>query len=197
MRADAFAATPAVVSPGRLMSSSPCATRCDPFAALPAGDVRPAMAGEPASLAAAGEATGAELVPAAVHWAAGGEASDAGYRLSFVRGGVDVGLDFQRRLAVARAGDARLDSAVPPGRCCPRSRSDCAASAPHAGEPIWSTGPSARAGGSCGEQGRHRIQAGAVAGVPEPRPRLSPRRRRRLTMRLRKGSVGIYFKRKF
>ena len=74
----------------------------------------PALGGEPASDEAAGDGTGSATVPVATRWSAIGEPSDAGYRVSLARGGVDVGLDFQRRLAAVRVVDARVDSAAPP-----------------------------------------------------------------------------------
>jgi len=79
----------------------------------------PAVGGEPASDEAAGDGTGSAAVPVATRWSASGEASDAGYRVSLARGGFDVGLDFQRRLAAVRVVDARVDSAAPPGAMLP------------------------------------------------------------------------------
>ena len=67
--------------------------------------------------------------PAASRWSASGEPSAGGYRLSVARGGVDVGLDFERRVAAARTADARFDTRHLPERFCPRCRSACAASA--------------------------------------------------------------------
>jgi hypothetical protein len=78
----------------------------------------PALAGEPPSVDAASDASG-EAVPPPLRWSASGEPSEAGYRLSLARGGIDVGLDFQRRLGAARTVDARFDSAAPPGTMLP------------------------------------------------------------------------------
>jgi len=79
----------------------------------------PAVGGEPASEGAAGEGADSSVAPAVARWVAIGEPSEAGYRLSLARGGFDVGLDFQRRLAAARVADARVDSAAPPGAMLP------------------------------------------------------------------------------
>jgi len=79
----------------------------------------PAVGGDSASVVAAGESAASDVAPAAPRWSAIGEKSDAGYRVSLARGGIDVGLDFERRLAAARAGDARFDSAAPPGATLP------------------------------------------------------------------------------
>lgn len=158
----------------------------------------PAMAGEPASAVPAGEATGAEPVPAAVHWAAGGEASDAGYRLSFARGGVDVGLDFQRRLAAARAGDARADSAVPPGAMLPAlSFGLRSVSAPmpasHLVDRTLGSGSAVPAVSRVGieykpAQSQVFLNHGLGFRLGDDD---------KLTMRLRKGSLSLYFKRNF
>ena len=157
-----------------------------------------AMAGEPAAPAADGEDAAAKLVPAAAHWSAAGEPSDAGYRLSLVRGAVDVGLDFQRRLAVARSGDARIDSAAPAGAMLPAlsfGLRSVSAPMPAAHLVDRTLGSSA-----------------ALPSVSRVAIEYKPAQSQvflnhglgfrlggddRLTMRLRKGSVGIYLKRKF
>ena len=158
----------------------------------------PAMAGEPASVVPAVEATGADSVPAAGHWAAGGEASDAGYRLSFARGGVDVGLDFQRRLAAARAGDARADSAVPPGAMLPAlSFGLRSVSAPmpasHLVDRTLGSGSAVPAVSRVGieykpAQSQVFLNHGLGFRLGDDD---------KLTMRLRKGSLSLYFKRNF
>ena len=158
----------------------------------------PAMGGEPVSLGVAGDATGSDAVPAVTGWSASGEPSDAGYRLSLARGGIDVGLDFQRRLAAARSGDARSNSAAPPGAMLPAisfGLRSVSAAAP-ASNLVDRT-----LGSDTAEPSVSRI------GI-EYKPAQSPvffnngvgfrlGGDDKLTMRLRKGSLGLYFKRNF
>ena len=157
----------------------------------------PAVAGEPA-LALAAADPGAEATPPAPRWSAVGEPSEGGYRLSLARGSVDVGLDFQRRLAAARTADARFDSAAPPGAMLPAlsfGLRSVSAPAPAsslvdrtlgsgAGEPYVS-----RVGIEY-QPARSQIFLNHGVGI-----RLSGDDR--LTMRLRKGSLGLYMKRNF
>ena len=158
----------------------------------------PAMGGEPASDAAAGDGSASDAVPVAVRWSAIGEPSDAGYRVSLARGGIDVGLDFQPRLAAVRTADARFDSAAPPGAMLPalsfglRSVS-APAPASNLVDRTHGSGP-------------------AVPSVSRVAIEYKPAQSRvilnqglgfrlggddKLTMRLRKGSLGIYLKRNF
>jgi len=77
-----------------------------------------AAADEPAAQVEA-ELSAIDVAPAAARWSASGAPSAAGYRLSLARGDLDLGLDFQGRVAATRAADARVDSAVPPGATLP------------------------------------------------------------------------------
>jgi hypothetical protein len=159
---------------------------------------RPALSGEPAPGGAAGAGAADDAVPVAPRWSAIGEPSDAGYRLSLARGGLDVGLDFQRRLAVVRTADARFDSAAPPGAMLPALS-------------FGLRSVSVQAPASNLVDRTH----GADTAVPtvsrvgiEYKPAQSPVFLNnglgfrlggddKLTMRLRKGSLGLYLKRNF
>ena len=156
----------------------------------------PAVAGEPASDGAAGD--GSDVVPVAARWSASGEPSDAGYRVALARGGLDVGLDFQRRLAAARAADARADSAAPPGTMLPalsfglRSVSAPAPASNLVDRTLASGAalPSVSRVGIEYKPAQSRVTLNQGLGF-----RLGGDDK--LTMRLRKGSLGLYFKRNF
>jgi len=161
----------------------------------------PALGGEPASVVPAEDRATSDAVPAvpsAPQWSAIGEPSDAGYRLSLARGGIDVGLDFQRRVAAVRAADARYDSAAPPGAMLPAlSFGLRSVVAPAPASNLVDRTLSANA------------EAPVVSRVGiEYKPAQSPvflnqglgfrlGGEDRLTMRLRKGSLGLYLKRNF
>jgi hypothetical protein len=159
---------------------------------------RPAAGGEPVSDGAAGDGAGSEAVPVATRWSAIGEPSDAGYRLSLARGGLDIGLDFQRRLAAVRTADARFDSAAPPGAMLPAlSFGLRSVSAPAPARNLVD-----RTYGS-----DTAVPSVSRVGI-EYKPAQSPvflnngvgfrlGGEDKLTMRLRKGSLGLYFKRNF
>jgi hypothetical protein len=156
-----------------------------------------ALAGEPAPVVAASDADAA-TVPAPLRWSASGEPSDAGYRLSLARGGVDVSLDFQRRLASARTIDARFDSAAPAGTMLPALSFGLR----NVSAPVAASSLVDRTLGSGTE-------APVVSRVGiEYKPAQSQVFLNhglgfrlggddRLTMRLRKGSLGVYLKRTF
>jgi hypothetical protein len=155
-----------------------------------------AVAGEPASDAAAGDGAG-DAVPAATRWSAFGEPSDAGYRVSLARGGLDVGLDFQRRLAAVRTADARFDSAAPPGAMLPAlsfglrsvsapARASNLVDRTYGSDPV----PSVSRVGIEYKPAQSRVILNQGFGF-----RLGGDDK--LTMRLRKGSLGIYLKRNF
>ena len=156
----------------------------------------PAVSGEP--VAAGDGAAGSDPVPAAPGWSASGEPSDAGYRLSLARGGLDVGLDFQRRLASARTADARVDSAAPPGAMLPalsfglRSVSAPAPASNLVDRTLGSGAvvPSVSRVGIEYKPAQSRVILNQGLGF-----RLNGDDK--LTMRLRKGSLGLYFKRNF
>ena len=159
----------------------------------------PALGAEPASEGATGDGAGGDAAAVATRWSALGEPSDAGYRVSLARGGLDVGLDFQRRLATVRAADARADSAAPPGAMLPalsfglRSVSVAPAPASHLVDRTLGSGAE--------------VPSVSRVGI-EYKPAQSPvfvnqglgfrlGGDDKLTMRLRKGSLGIYLKRRF
>ena len=157
----------------------------------------PAVGGEPASALAAVDAS-AEATPPAPRWSATGEPSEGGYRLSLARGGLAVGLDFQRRLAAAHATDARFDSAAPPGTMLPalsfglRSVSAPAPASNLVDRTLGSGAaePYVSRVGIEYKPARSQIFLNQGVGF-----RLSGDDR--LTMRLRKGSLGLYMKRNF
>ena len=153
----------------------------------------PAAGGEPAG--ADVDSTLRETVAAAPRWSVGGEPSDGGYRLSLVRAGVDVGLDFQRRDAAARSGDARFDSAAPAGAMLPSlSLGLRSVGAPTASSLVDRTlAPAAPAVSRVGiEYKPAQSQVFLKNGLGL---RLSGDDR--LTMRLKKGSLGVYLKNNF
>ena len=134
----------------------------------------------------------------APRWSANVAAHDGGYRLSLSRGSLDMGMQFEPRLAAARPIDARYDSAAPPGATLPSLslglRSVAAGPAP-AGSLVE------RVLGSAAESevkkigiewkpAQSRVFFNRGVGV-----RLGGEDR--LVMRLRGGSIGIYMQRKF
>ena len=159
----------------------------------------PATAGEPAAAAMAADAGSAEAVAAATGWSASGEPSaDGGYRLSLSRGALDMGRDFQRRVAAVRVADGRFESAAPPGAVLPVVSLGLRS----VGSPAPASSLLDRAVGS----------GGAATYVSRVGLEYKPARSQvffnqglgfrlsgedRVTMRLRKGSLGIYYKRNF
>jgi len=158
----------------------------------------PALGAEPASEGATGDGAGSDVAAVATRWSALGEPSDAGYRVSLARGGLDVGLDFQRRLATVRAADARADSAAPPGAMLPALSFG-----------LRSVVTPAPASNLVDRTLSANAEAPVVSRVGiEYKPAQSPvflnqglgfrlGGEDKLTMRLRKGSLGIYLKRTF
>jgi len=157
----------------------------------------PALGGEPAAPAPEIE-TPADVVPQAARWSATGEPSESGYRLSLARGGVAIGLDFQRRLAAARTADARFDSAAPPGTMLPalsfglRSFSAPAPASSLVDRTLGAgrDAPLVNRVGIEYKPAQSQVFLNHGLGF-----RLSGDDR--LTMRLRKGSLGVYLKRNF
>ncbi len=106
--------------------------------------------------------------------------ADGGYRLSLSRGSLDLGLHFESRLVAPRGIDARFDSAAPPGATLPAivDRAAQRQRRPDRGEQPRRARTRIERVGTVREQGRDRMEAGAVAGLLPPRARLSPQRRR-------------------
>jgi hypothetical protein len=157
----------------------------------------PALAGEPAPLPALDGGNSDVAAPAA-RWSASGEPSESGYRLSLARGGIDFGLDFQRRTAAAHWTDARFDSAAPPGAMLPAlSFGLRSVSAPPLASSLVdrTLGADSQAAyvsrvGVEYKPAQSQVFLNHGVGV-----RLSGDDR--LTVRLRKGSLGLYLKRNF
>jgi len=158
----------------------------------------PALGGEPAPDETADEGAGSDATPVAVRWSAIGEPSDAGYRVALARGGVDVGLDFQRRFAAVRTADARYDSAAPAGVMLPALSFG-----------LRSVGLRAPASNLVD---RTQGADGVVPTVSRVGIEYKPAQSRvtlnqglglrlngddKVTMRLRKGSLSLYYKRNF
>ncbi|HSC63868.1 MAG TPA: hypothetical protein VLD35_09555 [Caldimonas sp.] len=154
----------------------------------------PAGAGEPGQLDA--DVSAIEAAPAA-RWVASGEPSAGGYRLSLARGELDLGLDFQRRVAAMRAADARLDSAAPPGATLPAlSFGLRSVGAPAPASSLVDRTLAAAASPSVSRVGIEYKPAQSQFFLNHGLGfRLSGDDR--VTMRLRKGSLGIYMKRTF
>jgi hypothetical protein len=163
-----------------------------------------AAAGEPVvSVAvesvAAVDATGGEIAAPAARWSASGEPADGGYRMSLSRGAVDVGVRFEPRVAALRPVDARFDSAAPLGTMWPALsfglRSVSAGPAPASSLVQRALGsgtvvPYVSKVGVEYKPAQSQVFLNQGVGV-----RLSGDDR--VTMRLRKGSLGIYMKRNF
>jgi hypothetical protein len=139
------------------------------------------------------------VASAAPRWSASGTPTERGYRLSLTRGSFDVGVHFDARPAAPHPFDGRFDSAAPPGATLP---------ALTLGLSTVSTGPAPAS--SLIERA-----FGSGTGVPYERKvgiEWKPAQSQvflnqglgfrlggddKLTMRLRKGSLGIYMKRTF
>lgn len=157
-----------------------------------------AAAGElPVGAAALAPASEAGTAP--LRWSAGGAVTDGGYRMALTRGAVDVGLQFEQRMAAARPQDARFDSPAPAGATLPalsvglRSVSPGPAPASSLVERAMAAGTSEPYVSKVGIEWKPAQQKvflnqglGFRLGDDE-----------KLTMRLRKGSLGIYLKRNF
>ena len=159
----------------------------------------PAVAGEPPVALASVDAKGGETPPPAARWSASGEPAEGGYRMSLSRGALDFGMYFEPRVAAARSLDARFDSAAPVGAMLP----------------ALSVGLRSVSAGPAPASSLVERALGSATGVPyeskvgiEWKPvqsqvflnhgvgvRLSGDDR--VTMRLRKGSLGLYLKRNF
>jgi len=158
----------------------------------------PALAGEPLPVATTVEGAGGDAGAAVVRWSVLAEPSDAGYRLSLARGGLDLGLDFQGRAAAARIADARFDSAAPPGSVLPavsfglRSVNAPAPASTLVDRTVdpGTAAPYVSRVGIEYKPAQSQVFLNHGLGF-----RLSGDDR--LTMRLRKGSLGLYFKRNF
>lgn len=161
--------------------------------------VGPAVAGGPDAPAPVVETAGADVQPPAVRWSARGEPADGGYRMSLSRGALDFGVHFESRAAATRPIDARYSSAAPAGTMLPALsfglRSVSAGPAPASSLVERALGSST-----------------AVPYVSKVGIEWKPAQSQvflnqglgfrlggddRLTMRLRKGSLGIYMKRNF
>lgn len=161
--------------------------------------VGPAAAGEGQIAAASIDAKGAEVSAAATQWSASGAPADGGYRMSLSRGALDFGMYFEPRVAAARSLDARFDSAAPAGAMLPalsfglRSVSASRVPASSLVERALGSGTGVPYESKVGiewKPAQSQVFLNHGVGV-----RLSGDDR--VTMRLRKGSLGIYLKRNF
>ena len=120
---------------------------------------------------------------ASPRWTASYDVSRSDYRLSLGRGALDLGIRFEPRGGGIRVPDSRLDAGWRARRwspTCRRSASACAAlrSGATRRPATWSTATFGSGGESLRQEGRNRVEAGAIAGLPEPGPGHPPRRRR-------------------
>ena len=158
----------------------------------------PALGAEPPAVVAAVDVRDGDGVAAATRWSASGEPSADGYRMSLSRGALDVGLDFQRRIADVRTADARFDGSAPPGMTLPAlSLGLRSVSAPPQANSLvdrtFGAGAAVPFVSRVGiEYKPARSQVFFNQGLGF---RLSGEDR--VTMRLRKGSLGVYYKRNF
>ena len=136
---------------------------------------------------------------AAARWTPSGAATGGGYRWSLTRGAIDLGVRFDARPAAAHPADARFDSAAPPGSTLPALS-------------LGVQSVSADPGATSSLADRALGTAAAVPYVSKLGLEWKPASSRvfvnqglglrlagddRLTMRLRKGLLGIYMKRDF
>jgi hypothetical protein len=137
--------------------------------------------------------------PTAAHWSPSGAATEGGYQWSLRRGAIDLGLRFDARPAAPHPADARFDSAAPPGSTLPALslglHSVSAGPAPASSLAERALGsattvPYVSKVGIEWKPAQSRVFVNQGLGV-----RLGSDDR--LTMRLRKGSLGIYMKRDF
>jgi len=138
-------------------------------------------------------------VAAAARWSPSGAVSERGYQWSLSRGAIDLGLRFDARPAAPHPADARFDSAAPPGSTLPalslglRSVSTGPASASSLAERALGAAtalPYVSRLGIEWKPAQSRVFVNQGLGL-----RLGADDR--LTMRLRKGSLGIYLKSDF
>ena len=150
-------------------------------------------------VAQAQEAVVAPEMVAPARWSPSGAVTDGGYRWSLSRGAIDLGLHFEARAAAPHPADARFDSAAPAGATLP---------ALSLGLRSVSAGP--ESANSLAE--RALGATGTTLAVSKVGIEWKPAQSRvfvnqglalrlggddRLTMRLRKGSLGLYMKRDF
>ncbi|MEO8310222.1 MAG: hypothetical protein ABI520_03530 [Caldimonas sp.] len=158
-----------------------------------------AAAGEPAAALPALAEAGRVAAPAPVRWAAAGEVADGGYRVSLTRGALDLGMRFEQPVTGARPLDAHFDGAAPAGTMLPALtfglRSVSAGPAPAS---------SLLERALASETATPYVSKVGIEWKPAPSQvflnqglgfRLGGDDK--LTMRLRKGSLGIYMKRNF
>jgi hypothetical protein len=159
----------------------------------------PAAADGPATPVPTVDAVGADTVAPPARWSASGEPADGGYRMSLSRGALDFGVHFEPRVTAARPADARFDSAAPLGTMLPalsfglRSVSAGPAPASSLVERALGSGTAVPYVSKVGieyKPAQSQVFLNQGVGV-----RLTGDDR--LTMRLRKGSLGIYMKRNF
>ncbi len=158
-----------------------------------------AAAGEPAAALPALEEAGSAAAPPSARWSAGGEVADGGYRVSLTRSALDLGMRFEQPVASSRPLDARFDSGAPAGTMLPALsfglRSVSAGPAP-ASSLVERALASERAAPYVSKVGiewkpaRSQVFLNQGLGF-----RLGGDDK--LTMRLRKGSLGNYMRRNF
>ena len=154
-------------------------------------------AAEPAAPAPVLEARAGAVAPP-LRWTASGAAEAGGYRWSLSRGALDIGVHFEARAAAARPVDARFDSAAAAGSTLPGLslglRNVSAGPAP-------ASSLVERALGS--EAVPYVSKVGIEWKPPQSQVFLNQGLAFRLggddrvTMRMRKGSLGIFMKRNF
>ncbi|MEO5883726.1 MAG: hypothetical protein ABIQ06_15020 [Caldimonas sp.] len=155
-------------------------------------------AGEPSADAPAVEHSSLDAVPP-LRWSAAGEPTDGGYRVSLTRGALDFGLEFAQRGAGVRPLDAGSERTVPAGVMLPALsfglRSVSAGPAP-AHSLVQRALASATAASYVSKVGIEWKPAKSQVFLNQGLGfRLGGDDK--ITMRLRKGSLGIYLKRNF
>ncbi len=149
--------------------------------------------------AAAIEVASADPVPESVRWSASGETADGGYRMSLSRGAVDLGMHFEPRIAALGPIDARSDNPAPPRSVLPALsfglRRVSAGPAPASSLVERALGSNA----SVPYLSKVGIEWKPVRSQVFLNQGLGFRLGGddRVTMRLRKGSLGLYYKRNF
>jgi hypothetical protein len=173
------------------------------------GSAGPSLADESVAAVAAAAARSeveepavSQALPAAVpkpRWSMSGAAEQGGYRLSLSRGALDLGMRFEPPPAAARPNDARFDSTAPVGVTLPALSLGLRSIA--AG-PATASSLAERALG--GAAPAYEVSKVGIEWKPAQSQvffhqgigfRLGEDER--LTMRLRKGSFGLYMQRKF
>jgi hypothetical protein len=156
-------------------------------------------AAEPAAPAPVLEARAGDVAPPPVRWTASGAAESGGYRWSLSRGALDIGVHFEARAAAARPVDARFDSAATAGSTLPGLslglRNVSAGPAPASSLVERALGSEAAV--------PYVSKVGIEWKPPQSQVFLNQGLAFRLggddrvTMRMRKGSLGIFMKRNF